>query len=306
MNLNIEKELLNRLLYSEVFSHPLSRLELKRSIINCSEEEIDQSLSRLLDNKLISQKDDVFYVFDENDKVEERANGINNASQLLSKAHRVGRKIYRFPYVKGVGISGSLSKGVLHDGGDFDYFIVTEPSRLWLARTLLILYKKIFLLNSRKYFCVNYFVDTDNLEIEEKNAFTSTEIASMILVVGSAMPNFVEHNKWIGEFAMENDKSLVYDSTRKPLVTKVITGMTRGRLGEWLDEKFMRMTMKRWKKKFGDFESDTFDLTMKSRKYVSKHHPNNFQTKVLNRFMEKKSQFVADNRDKLTELSIEL
>ena len=84
-----------------------------------------------------------------------------------------------------MGISGSLSKGYYDDDGDIDFFIITSPKRLWIARTFLILYKKIFLLNSRKYFCVNYFISSNALEIEEKNIFTATELTTLLPMFGN-------------------------------------------------------------------------------------------------------------------------
>ncbi|MEZ4965453.1 MAG: hypothetical protein R2791_09430 [Saprospiraceae bacterium] len=40
------------------------------------------------------------------------------------------------------------------------------------------------MLNSHKYFCVNYFVDTEHLEIEDKNLFTATETVTLLPLYG--------------------------------------------------------------------------------------------------------------------------
>ena len=76
--------------------------------------------------------------------------------------------ISKFPYVRAILLSGSISKGYMDKDSDVDYFIITQPNRLWVTRLLLMLFKKIFLFNSRKVFCINYFVDSEKLEIEEK------------------------------------------------------------------------------------------------------------------------------------------
>jgi hypothetical protein len=54
-----------------------------------------------------------------------------------------------------------------------------------------------------------------------------------------------------------------------------------GVLGEKLDGFMMKMTMKRWQGKFDHFTPEYFEHALRSRKYVSKHHPQNFQKKVL-------------------------
>jgi hypothetical protein len=110
----------------------------------------------------------------------------------------MSKRIMSFPFVESVNISGALSKNFIDDDGDIDFFIITAPNKLWIARTLLIAYKKIVLFNSKKYFCVNYFISTNHLEIDEQNKFTATELVTLIPVYGEkAYTNFVTKNKWV-------------------------------------------------------------------------------------------------------------
>lgn len=62
--------------------------------------------------------------------------------------------------------------------------------------------------------------------------------------------------------------------------------MLRGSFGSWLDKKAMRFTVGFWKRKFRHLDSSSFDLALKSRRGVSKHHPLHFQEKVLARLEE--------------------
>src|SRR5947207_638283 len=67
---------------------------------------------------------------------------------LAAKRLRIARFmtliIKRFPFVRGVFLSGDLSKGVAHADSDIDYVIVTAPHRLWICRSMLVLFKKTF------------------------------------------------------------------------------------------------------------------------------------------------------------------
>ena len=299
------KEIILRLIYSEVFQHPLTIDEIEQRV-SASSDRISQALKQLTSSSLIYRNNGYYFLFEEGDKIINRSSGNEKAKRMMPKAQRVGMKIFKFPYVEGVGISGSLSKGVLHSDGDFDYFIITQPNRLWVARTLLILYKKVFLFNSRKYFCVNYFIDTKNLEIEEKNPFTATEIATLIPIAGNVMDTFFKENNWINDYLLENNKKTHFTEVKKPAFTRFIVFLTKGKFGEWTDKVFMRLTLKRWERKFGTFDPSTFDLAMKSRKYVSKHHPNNFQQKVLTRMKDLQKKYRSDNVEKLKALDIEL
>lgn len=304
-NADLKQQLLLRLIYGEVFAHPLSLIELC-ALVRGTETEIAAALSSLEGLGLIQHTDNYYFIFDLKNKLERRKTGNAKAETLLPKAWKVGRKIYRFPYVEAVGISGSLSKGVLHEDGDFDFFIITQPNRLWVARTLLILYKKLFLLNSRKHFCVNYFIDTDHLEIEEKNAFTATEIATLLPVAGDAMHAFFTQNKWIENHGRLNERSIHFPKVSKPLMSRMVTGVLNGRFGEWADQMCMRATLRRWKSKFNGFEAETFELTMRSRRYISKHHPNNFQNKVLTRLEDIRQEYVLKHQAILQQEGIQL
>ena len=112
--------------------------------------------------------------------IEKRIKGNEMANNVMPKAKKMANKIAQFPFVRGVSFSGAFSKGYFDEDGDVDFFIITAKNRLWIARTFLILYKKIFLLNSKKYFCVNYFISEKDLDVAEKNKFTAMEVATLI------------------------------------------------------------------------------------------------------------------------------
>ena len=61
------------------------------------------------------------------------------------------------------------------------------------------------------------------------------------------------------------------------------------RFGDWLDTRFMEMTVRHWQKKFShSYTNEEFRLVFKSGKRISKHHPSNFQKKVLKEFNRRK------------------
>jgi hypothetical protein len=306
----LKKGILQHLLYSEIFAHPLNQEELIRfagTEIPPTLDELHEALQDLQSDGLLLLHDNHACVFDLTDKIERRRIASERANQLFDKAIRVSKFIQKFPFVEGVGISGSLSKGILHDDGDFDFFIIVKPNRVWVARTLMILYKKIFLLNSRKYFCVNYFIDSEHLEIEEKNRFTAVEVATLIPAAGPIFDAFYQNNTWVNTFfpgkARTNYETHV---SKKPLWSRMLQGVFSGKFGNWADQRAMKTTLNRWKNKFGDFDDNKFELTMKSRKYVSKHHPNDFQNKVLNKYESLRQEYIKKHSEALTKQGIEL
>ncbi len=272
-----------------------------------SYETLHQILGELESDGLIQLHNNHACIFGVENKIERREIAAEKAEKLFDKAVRVSTFIQKFPFIEGVGISGSLSKGILHDDGDFDFFIIVKPNRVWVARTLLILYKKVFLLNSRKYFCVNYFIDSDHLEIEEKNRFTAVEISTLIPVCGEVFDAFYTANRWANDYFPGNART-PFDTKhpKKPIWSKMLQGILQGGLGNWADKRAMKLTLNRWQKKFGAFDDQKFELTMKSRRYVSKHHPNDFQNKVLTKFDTLRQEYIKQHSEELKKHGIEL
>ncbi|MDC3229474.1 nucleotidyltransferase domain-containing protein, partial [Flavobacteriaceae bacterium] len=248
-------------------------------------------LIELVNDDIIYKIDD-FYLTENNETlIKRRLEGNKMAKNIYQKALTVSRLISKFPYVECVGISGSLSKGYYDDDGDIDFFIITSPKRLWIARTFLILYKKIFLLNSRKYFCVNYFISSNALEIEEKNIFTATELTTLLPMFGNgSFHKFYEKNKWVENYLPNKTVTeglSKLNLVKKPTVTKITEYFLDSKIGDWLDAAFLRITYHKWKIKFNHLEERQFNVAMKSTKNISKHHPLNFQRKVIDRLNDR-------------------
>lgn len=290
---------MHALLYRDIFSYPLTAegvyKNLNRNSTNVNE--VDAALTQLEGRGLISKHNGFFGLGDIQSKVTRRLEGNKRAEKMLPTALRWSRFISGFPFVRGVLLSGSLSKNYMEQDGDIDYFIITTENRLWIARSLLILFKKIFLLNSHKYFCVNYFVDENHLEIEEKNQFTATEVVTLLPICGSDLyRKFVAANSWANKYYpnIESPSSAHFDHCKNGPVKRIFESVFSGALGERLDHVFMSRTIGHWKKKFKDFEASRFDIALKSRRYVSKHHPNDYQKKVLDRFSSSLEQSRKD------------
>ena len=271
------------LAYFTIFRHPLTILEF--------EELADRKNSQSALNELITKE--VIQIVDGYILV----NGLTNVADIenrksfekncLKQHHQVLRNsklISKFPFVRGIGISGSVSKGIMKDDGDIDFFIITANNRLWVSRTFLILYKKLFRLNSRKFFCLNYFISESRLEIPDQNIFTATEIIFLSPTFGKEVfKSFKSSNSWVNENFPNRKNPINFGMIpqRKYFLKRTLEKILNGKLGEKLDQRFMRITHKRWQKKFPNFTDKEMELAMRSNRNVSKHHPNNFQTKVL-------------------------
>ena len=286
--------------YFDIFSYPLTFAEIRELAAGpvLPEEELRAQLDQAIALGWIYQKGDYFCCHDRPEWVARRIDNNKRAERYIRHAYRMTHLIRRFPFVRGVFLSGALSKNVMPRDGDIDYFIVTKPGRLWVSRTLLVLFKKVFLLNSHKYFCVNYFVDEDHLTIEEQNQFTATEVATLKPLYGRRMyQKFMDTNDWLSiyypNFPQRQTERTIPRKNSK--VQSALEWLLDGQLGEYIDSYFYERTLQYWQRKFANFEADKFSTALKSRPYVSKHHPQDFQNRVLSELEKRIVAFEQQN-----------
>ena len=293
----MKSPILTELAYFDVFNHPLKKEEL---VYGENEIRIAHQLKSLIDQQKCYSFKDYFSIQPTIKKlIKQREIKEKRAEKYFKKLPLYTRIIKTFPFVRGVAISGSLSKGVMHENGDIDFFIITSKNRLWICRTLLILFKKIFLLNSRKYFCINYLIDENNLEITDKNMFTAVEVAYLLPVYNRALiDKLKKENNWSKNFyrSSGNEKKVICyegNSWIKLGIERIINLLKP----DQLDLFFMKLTFNRWSKKFKHFNSKKLELTMRTNRGVSKHHPKDFQTKVLQEYELRLSKLTTKYED---------
>lgn len=300
----IQRSIIKTLLYFDIFNHPLHEDELYSFLgYKCDREEFRTELTTLIKHQIIIRDLDFIFMPKENSPTHERLIKMNRSIRFHKIARFISSIIYTHPYVRGVFVSGSLSKKSISKKDDIDFFLITEPGRLWIARAFLVLFKKVILFNSRKYFCINYYIDTKNLEIPEKNFYTAVEIGSIKpLQNPSLYLQFIEANAWVRQYFPNKifDPDGCFDK-KNGFVKRFIEGSMNGKTGERLDNYFMIMFRKRWQARFGKSHQESFELNFKSEKNVSKHHPNAFQDKILAQFDKKITDFESLYKLKLTD-----
>ncbi|MHA7057563.1 nucleotidyltransferase domain-containing protein [Aquimarina sp. M1] len=283
---------LKTLLYFSIFNYPLSAKEVHLFSASTSEIQVKNELEYLEKEGVVSSNKSYYFIDNNIQSVTRRIEGNKMAKSIMQKAIKKGIFISKFPYIEAVGISGALSKNYHDKDSDVDFFVITKEGRLWVARTLLVLYKKIFLLNSRKFFCVNYFISQTSLEISEKNIFTATELLTLIPVSGD-FSKFYNQNRWVIEFLpnLEIGKPSITKKNKKSILCRYLELIFDSKIGDFFESFFLKLTLKKWNSKFNSLSDEDFKIAMKSTQGVSKHHPQNFQKKVINKLNAKYNEF---------------
>ena len=160
----------------------------------------------------------------------------------MRQARIIGALIYCFPFVRGVYLSGSLSKwGIQSRDDDIDFFILTASNRVWTAKLYLIAFKKIFLFNSEKYFCINFLLDQQRLELSKRNKYTATELVSLIPIKDSGgLADLWAANPWTkSHFPNASLKANPTSKRMKIRISERVSNFLIGnRLEDWARQKF--------------------------------------------------------------------
>ena len=299
----LKKNILKTLLYYDIFSHPLNSDEiysfLPRNSITKSDVSEFLKDTASSGNVPFAEKNGYYYIKPSVENVSSRIRKENYSQKMWRQAALVTHIIKRFPFVRAVMVTGSLSKNSSDKKSDLDFMLITANNRLWVARTMLMLFKKIFFLNSYKFFCLNYYVTESNLVITERNIFTATEIATIKATYNTELlEEFIKQNKWVKEFFPNYNlcDPMLHTSgckvnNRPSIFQKITEFLIPSALASYLDKKFMVMTQNHWKKKYPHIKKDEREHMFKSTEGASKTHPGNMQKKILELYGRKLQEF---------------
>ena len=295
---------LRALLYYRIFRFPLREDEaahLSGHAFSCPREAAGV-LAELVARGLAGERDGLFFVGDPA-QVPERREAERRAAEALPRALRRSRLIARFPFVRGVALTGTISKGVFHDGDDVDFFVVTAKDRVWVCRTLLMLFKKAVLLDSHRFFCVNYLVAEDALAVPDRNVFTATEVAWLKPVAGgAAFEAFFRANAWVSS-VLPSWKPVEAAAPAAPrgFLKRLVERLLSGAAGDRLDDRLRDAISRRNRRRYAHLANEAFEVALRAEKSSSKHHPNHFQQKVLARLHDDVREFEKARGVRLTD-----
>jgi len=302
----IKENILETLAYFDLFDYPLTRAEIYLFLKSKYDFGLfTDSLQLLLNNGTIHQFDTFYTLKNDHYVAVRRADGNKKAEELIKIARRVGSLLISFPYVRGIAISGSLSKNYADDESDIDLFIITAKNKLWIARTIMHCFKKLtFLVNKEHLFCMNYYIDEQKLEIPEKNLYTAIEIATLIPLQGDTVfEKFYTANAWTRNYLPNKNMRI---ASAKPvknnLLKSIAETLFNNTAGNKIDNVLMKITGNRWHKKTEQKKLNNHGIimAMATGKHFAKPDPGNFQKMLLLRYENRVAGVLHNYEESLT------
>lgn len=275
--------------YFGIFKYPLTADEVHRFCsFPSTPEEVKRELDELTALGRAFRLNGYYLARHEPGWLAERLAGNARAEALLKRTGRYARIIAAFPFVRGIAVSGSLSKHYASLNPDIDYFIITQADRLWIARSLLHLFKKLtFITGHQHFFCMNYFIDERQMTITHRNLYAAIETATLIPVYGrETFDDFFLANLWTADYLPNHP-----GPDEHGLMTRAGYGMGKRLLEGFIDllwpvmlnRALMNVTDRKWRRKWGrrGYPAGEYDKAFLTSLHVSKNHPDDYEKKVL-------------------------
>jgi predicted nucleotidyltransferase len=301
----IKENILATLAYFDIFKYPLTSVEICSFLKNkYDQKDFEGELKLLCTTGAVYQFDELYALKNDYSLTVRRREGNKKAAALIKVAGKVSGFLFRFPYVRGIAVSGSLSKNYADENSDIDLFIITAKNRLWIARTMMHAFKKLtFLVNKQDYFCMNYYVDEQQLEIIEKTTYTAIEIVTLIPLRGKLVfEQFCAANAWTREYLPNKVMDLSpLRPGRDSILKKILECTFNNSIGDAIDNLLMKITAGRWHKKtlMKKLNSKGKVMGMDANKHYAKPDPKNFQNKLLKQYDHKIADLLQDRQNSL-------
>ena len=294
----LHTQILRTLLYYDIWQYPLTARQLHAFLPSDTKcfEEFTERLTTEGPGDNVRTSEGFYYVKSRDSSIVKQRKERERHARRLWIGARLGMHIIkRCPFVRGILVSGDLSKNAATSKSDVDFFILTEPNRLWIARTLLILFKKVFLFNSKKFFCLNYFAAADHLLLQEHNIYTATEVAHLKPLFGSGLfAEYLSANAWITEFFpnFQPDASFFpRTNNRRSLLQRLLEVLSLPFPLDRLDDYLLHRMRAVWAKRYPEYDEETRDRIFRSTKHESRAYGGNFEDKVLTLYEQKLRDF---------------
>lgn len=259
---SLERAILYAVVYADIYRYPLTLDEITRYLVGveATVDEVGTALQTLnYDDGPLVCRDGYVMLRDAKDLVGLRRRRERIARQMWPRALSYGQAIARLPFVRMVAVTGALTMGNVESGDDIDYFIVTEPGRVWLSRFFVVQWVVRLAERQGVEVCPNYLISSDALVMEERDLFHAHELVQMVPIHGmDTYRAFRAANEWALRFLPNaTDAPRIEPMPEKldrfSVPRKVSERLLRTPPGTWLDRREMvRMQAKLIKENDGN------------------------------------------------------
>lgn len=265
--MSLSGNILATIAYHDALDRPLTAFEVWKYLIvedreSAKPEKVSLGdVTAALDDRdmrgRICGRDGFFTLPGHEDLIGRRIRAEKIAVAKLRRVRNLAKILRIVPFVRMIGVTGSLAMKKSANDSDWDFFVVLRAGRIWTGRTFLtgllhVLGKRRHGRHIRDRVCLNYFVTDDHLVIPTEDLYSANEYSMLIPLFGrETFTRFELRNRWIAGMkpnflSTEVLPSWYVSETRRTLsIRRVLERLTdinalETWLGKWQKEKIMR------------------------------------------------------------------
>ena len=192
----------------------------------------------------------------------------------------------RFPWVRGVLVTGSMSKQSADPAHvEIDFLVLVEPGRVWTAKSALQGLRRVMPEAGRDLLCTNYLLSVDSLALPEQNAFTAMELATAVPVYGAGpCTALLVANAWARRWVPGWDWSLERAGRAAALPVARVARAMEAAIGDRFEVASRRAWTTWWDRKYHWLPESVRSQRFKRRPEVATNHLHDFQQYVLDEY----------------------
>lgn len=214
----ITKDVLATIVYYDGLDYPLTAFEAWKYLMRadyCEERtkpycfaSLAEIMSALESEKLkefIEEQDGFYFLKGKKELAVQRIERGKISAGKFKGLRGVARFLRFVPFVRMVGITGTLSMKNAEARSDWDVLVVLKSGHIWTGRLLVTL--AVHIMGRRRWgamvsdrVCLNYYITDETLEISTKDLFSANEYFFLFPLFGwKTYRSFQLRNLWIGK-----------------------------------------------------------------------------------------------------------
>ncbi len=234
---SLERAILETLAYSDIFEYPLRADEVHRYLpLRANLDDVQSGLNRA---PHVDSKNGFYFLAGRAHLVDIRLQRADASLRPYNWSHRLGRILSLIPFVRMVGLTGSLAMLNLSKAADMDFMLVTAPNRLWTARAFAVTFGRFMRLFGHRI-CVNLLVTENALLWPQHDLYSAHEMCQMIPITGLDVYHDLRNiNQWTERFLpnaiKKNSRNSPVRAIRVKILQPILEIPLRGKLGDKLE-----------------------------------------------------------------------
>lgn len=214
MKKDLQKSIFSTIVFFDLFDYPLTELEIWKFLYAPQTKEKISLLdikNELLEIADVGNKDGFYFLKGRAEIINIRRSRYSESFNKFSKALRAAKFFSLLPFVRMIAIGNFIPSNNAKKEGDIDFFIITKPGRLWLARFIMGSFSHLLgwrptKKNKQDKICLTFFISEEHLNLKKialaEDIYFYYWLATLYPVYNKegTYQKFISENDWMREF----------------------------------------------------------------------------------------------------------